>query len=110
MTVSITPQSSFQAISGSGRRLRNSSLQPPPSRLPSLRSLSIPRFALRRSEVAASLGISESLFDDWVKKGRMPRPRRIDGVVLWDTRKVAAAWDALADEDGRSNPFDRVVV
>jgi hypothetical protein len=40
----------------------------------------------------------------------MPKGRKIDGVVLWDTRKIAAAWDALADEDMRSNPFDRVVV
>jgi hypothetical protein len=40
----------------------------------------------------------------------MPKGRKIGGVVLWDTRKIAAAWDALADEDMRSNPFDRVVV
>lgn len=79
-------------------------------RLPSLRSLSIPRFALRRPEAAASLGISEGLFDNWVKGGRMPTGRKIDGIVLWDTRQLAAAWDALVDEDRRANPFDRVVV
>lgn len=66
---------------------------------PTLRSLSVPRFALRRSEAAASLGISDTLFDNWIRDGRMPKGRKIDGVVLWDTRKIAAAWDALAEED-----------
>ena len=110
MALSIRPQSGHSAVIGMHHRTRNGSARLAQSRLPSLRSISIPRFALRRSEVAAALGISESLFDDWVRKGRMPQPRKIDGVVLWDTRKIAAAWDALADEDVRSNPFDGVVV
>lgn len=80
----------------------------------SLREISIPRFALRRAEVAASLSISPSLFDVWIGKGRMPKGRKIDGVVLWDTEEVRTAWyrivdhDAPDDDDGE-NPYDRVV-
>lgn len=79
-----------------------------------LRSLSLPRFALRRDEAAASLAISPSLFDTWVEQGRMPKGRRIGGVMLWDAERVRLAWLALADadepkpEDDR-NPFDHLV-
>ena len=47
-----------------------------------LRSLSLPRFALRRDEVAASLAISPSRFDNWRQDGLMPAGRKIGGVVL----------------------------
>jgi hypothetical protein len=51
------------------------------------RLLSIPRFALRRDEAAASLAVSTTKFDEWCADGRMPKGRKIDGVVLWDTGK-----------------------
>lgn len=78
----------------------------------SLRSVTIPRFALRRSEAAASLGISEALFDTWVQQRKMPGGRKIGGVVLWDVRALSGAWDNLASEGELtpdSNPFNRVV-
>ena len=80
----------------------------------SLREISIPRFALRRAEVAASLSISPSLFDVWIGKGRMPKGRKIDGVVLWDTEEVRTAWHRIVDhdvpdDDDGENPYDRVV-
>ncbi|SCB53086.1 helix-turn-helix transcriptional regulator [Rhizobium lusitanum] len=80
-----------------------------------LRSLSLPRFALRRDEVAASLAISPSLFDSWVHEGLMPEGRKIGGVVLWDTELIRAAWQALNEyreshaDDGGENPFDNMV-
>lgn len=110
MATSIRPQTGPQRVGRSGRRNVIDSAQLQSGRPQSLRSISIPRFALRRPEAAASLGISEGLFDNWVKEGRMPKGRKIDGVVLWDTRQVAAAWDSLIDEGVRANPFDRVVV
>ncbi|KQU81296.1 hypothetical protein ASD00_35265 [Ensifer sp. Root31] len=77
-----------------------------------LRELSLPRFALRRDEAAASLAISPSLFDIWIKEGRMPKGRKIGGVMLWDTEAVRHAWSRL-NEDGEldddDNPYDRVV-
>lgn len=75
-----------------------------------LREISIPRFALRRDEAAAALAISPSLFDIWVKEKKMPAPRRIGGVVLWDAEAVRAAWSHLCDgeaDDGK-NPFDGI--
>lgn len=80
----------------------------------SLREISIPRFALRRDEAAASLAISPSLFDDWIKKGYMPEGKPIGGVTLWDTHKLREAWQRLQDarepdEDDTDNPFNGVV-
>ena len=78
----------------------------------SLRSLTVPRFALRRSEAAASLGISESLFETWIDERKMPVGRKIGGVVLWDVRALSAAWDNLVSEGeivSDLNPFSGVV-
>lgn len=46
------------------------------------RELSLPRFAVRREEAAASVGVSASKFDEWVRDGKMPKGHKIDGVVL----------------------------
>jgi len=77
----------------------------------SLREGSIPRFALKRDEAAASLAISTTLFDNWVKEGKMPKGRPIGGVVLWDTEEVREAWFRLRDGEAglAANPFDEVV-
>ncbi|WP_142628087.1 DNA-binding protein [Rhizobium sp. P007] len=81
----------------------------------SIREQSVPRFALRRDEAAASLAISPSLFDNWVGEGKMPKGRKIGGVVLWDTESVRTAWLALADtepdqKDDGDNPYKDIVV
>jgi predicted DNA-binding transcriptional regulator AlpA len=73
------------------------------------RDLSLPRFALRRDEAAASLAVSTTKWDEWVAEGRMPKGRKIDGVVLWDTQEVREAWERLRDGQQSNNPFDRVV-
>jgi predicted DNA-binding transcriptional regulator AlpA len=73
------------------------------------RDLSLPRFALRRDEAAASLGISTTKFDEWVADGRMPKGRKIDGVVLWDTNEIREAWERLRDGTHSKNPFDGVI-
>lgn len=112
MTMAIKPRSGRSAnrpLNSTVRRNIEDLAHFLPSHAPSLRSLSIPRFALRRSEAAASFGISEGTFDKWVKEGKMPRGRPIEGVVLWDTRELAAAWDNLANPSDGSNPFDRIV-
>ncbi|AXV15818.1 DNA-binding protein [Neorhizobium sp. SOG26] len=80
----------------------------------SLREMTIPRFAMRRDEAAASLAISPSLFDNWIEEGRMPRGRKIGGVMLWDTEEVRSAWYRIVDRDASSaedgeNPFDRAI-
>lgn len=81
----------------------------------SLREISIPRFALRRDEAAASLAISPSLFDNWVHDGLMPEGRKIGGVVLWDAELIRVAWQSLNEAatakpvDSGENPFDNMV-
>lgn len=81
-----------------------------------LRTNSIQRFAMKRDEAAAALGISPSTFDAWVRKGLMPSGVRVEGLRLWDTGQVHGAWqnileatDVDASDDGQ-NPFDGVVV
>jgi predicted DNA-binding transcriptional regulator AlpA len=73
------------------------------------RDLSLPRFALRRDEAAAAVAVSPTKFDEWVSDGRMPKGRRIDGVVLWDTQEVREAWERLRDGQHPNNPFNGVV-
>ena len=69
------------------------------------RDLSIPRFALRRDEAAASVGVSVTKFGE--ADGRMPKGRKIDGVVLYDTQEIFDAWRRLRDGEFSSlNPFD----
>jgi predicted DNA-binding transcriptional regulator AlpA len=75
------------------------------------RESSLPRFALRRDEAAASLGVSVTKFDEWCGDGRMPKGRKIDGVVLWDTEEIRDAWNRLKDGENApcNNPFNKVV-
>jgi predicted DNA-binding transcriptional regulator AlpA len=62
-----------------------------------------PRRGLRRDAAAQYVGVSATKFDAWVSAGRMPPPKRIDGVVLWDVRALDLAFDALMDQtDGGS--------
>ena len=65
-----------------------------------LRAQSQPRRGLRREEAAAYLGFSARKFDELIADGRMPRPKRIDGVVVWDLLALDRAFDALPDDSG----------
>lgn len=62
----------------------------------------VPRRGLRRDEAALYVGISPSKFDEAVRDGRMPAPRRLDGCVIWDVRALDAAFDALPGGDSSS--------
>jgi predicted DNA-binding transcriptional regulator AlpA len=55
------------------------------------------------------LAISETKFDVWCGDGRMPKGRKIDGVVLWDTQEIREAWEALKNGGIANNPFDKVI-
>lgn len=72
-----------------------------------LRAQSQPRRGLRREEAAAYLGFSARKFDELIADGRMPKPKRIDGVVVWDIHRLDLAFDALPDDgsDNVSNPW-----
>jgi predicted DNA-binding transcriptional regulator AlpA len=54
---------------------------------------------------AAYVGVSPSLFDEMVRDGRMPKPKRINGRVVWDRRQLDDAFEALPDGEDQ-NPWD----
>ena len=71
--------------------------------------LSLPPRGVSREIAAAWMGVSATKFDQLVKDGRMPKPKRIDGRRVWDMLKLHQAFDAL-DEDAEveANPWDAV--
>ncbi len=57
---------------------------------------------LRLEEAAAYVGIGRTKFSAMVDDGRMPRPRRIDGRLVWDIRALDVSIDDLPiDGEGR---------
>lgn len=70
----------------------------------------IDRLAYRRPEAAASLGVSETKFSDWERRGMMPKPIKIDGCTLYDADQIRYAWQMLKDgvqaTFDSTNPYD----
>ena len=62
----------------------------------------IPRRGLSRVEAAAYIGVSPGKFDELVRDGRMPAPKRIDGRKVWDIQNLDVAFDALPSENETS--------
>jgi predicted DNA-binding transcriptional regulator AlpA len=60
---------------------------------------------LSRIDAAAYVGISPSKFDQLIQNGVMPRPRRIDGRVLWDRYALDDAFENLPSDEA-PNPLD----
>jgi len=61
----------------------------------------------RREQAAAYIGVKPTLFDAMVKDGRMPKPKRINSLPVWDRARLDAAFEALPDEDNTDdNPWD----
>ena len=69
-----------------------------------------PAFAprgLSRLEAAQHVRVSPSYFDQMVRDGRMPQPKRIGSRVVWDRLKVEAYFEALPEEgDEGGSPED----
>jgi predicted DNA-binding transcriptional regulator AlpA len=61
-------------------------------------SMPFPRRGLNREQAAFYVGVSASKFDELVKDGRMPRPKRIDSRRIWDVRALDLAFDGLQDD------------
>jgi predicted DNA-binding transcriptional regulator AlpA len=72
--------------------------------------LSLPPRGLSRVQAAEYIGVGVTKFDEMVEDGRMPKPKRIDGRVVWDRIKLDAAFEALQDLDvptaSNRNPWD----
>jgi predicted DNA-binding transcriptional regulator AlpA len=67
---------------------------------------SLPPRGLSRVQAAEYIGVGVTKFDEMVGDGRMPKPKRIDGRVVWDRIKLDAAFAALDDEPGPKNEWD----
>lgn len=86
-------------LSGSAMtKLRRIDLLPP----------SLPPITVRREYAAAVIDVSPSKFDEMVRDGRMPPPRRIDARLVWVVDEIRArALDLpTADDSVDQNPFD----
>jgi predicted DNA-binding transcriptional regulator AlpA len=62
---------------------------------------------LRRTEAAAYICVSPSLFDSMVADGRMPPPRLINTRTVWDRFEVDEAFESLPRKEA-INPWDDV--
>src|SRR5262249_46072455 len=54
-----------------------------------------PPRGMSRTQSAAYISVSPSLFDQMVADGRMPQPRMINKRVVWDRVELDAAFSAL---------------
>jgi len=52
--------------------------------IPKLDSLSYAPRGMSRDEAARYIGVGATKFDEMVSDGRMPKPKRVDGRVIWD--------------------------
>ena len=64
----------------------------------------MPCRGLRRDEAARYIGVCPRKFDELVKDGRMPKPGRINGIVVWDVRQLDLAFDDIVRHDQAVNP------
>lgn len=70
-------------------------------------AIAYPPRGLSREEAARYIGIGTTKFDEMVADRRMPRPKRVDGRVLWDRIALDMAFSDLPDEGG--NPIDALL-
>ena len=68
--------------------------------------LSLAPRGLSRAQSAEYIGVGVTKFDEMVDDGRMPRPKRIDGRLVWDRIKLDEAFDALDDDARPKNEWD----
>jgi predicted DNA-binding transcriptional regulator AlpA len=61
---------------------------------------------LDREEAARYIGVSATKFDQLVADRRMPKPKRVDGRVLWDRLRLDAAFTDLPEDGG--NKIDQL--
>lgn len=59
----------------------------------------LPPRGICREAAAAYVGVGATKFDEMVRDGRMPQPKRVDGRVVWDVRKLDTSFEALPDEN-----------
>lgn len=91
------------------RETRKSANTTIPQKIVAAASRPVPFLGMNRIEAAAYIGVSPSKFDEMVKDGRMPPPKRIDARCVWDVRQLTSAFDKLpgGDDSDDENPWDQ---
>lgn len=69
-------------------------------------SLSYPPRGLSREEAARYVGVGTTKFDELVRDRRMPKPKKIDGRVIWDRVALDLAFNELPSE---GNGIDEIL-
>ena len=67
----------------------------------------LPR-GLRREDAAFYIGVSPATFDEMVKDGRMPQPKRVGKRTIWDRRQLDASFEDLPDRND-DNDWDEAI-
>lgn len=62
-----------------------------------LRRRSQPRRGLRQVEAALYVGVNATKFDQLVRAGRMPQPKKLDGTLVWDVDQLDLYFEAFPD-------------
>jgi excisionase family DNA binding protein len=60
--------------------------------------IAYPPRGLSRDEAARYVGVGATKFDEMVRDGRMPRPKRVDRRVIWDRLRIEMAFSDLPDD------------
>jgi len=75
------------------------------SRIPEI--LSYPPRGMSREEAARYIGVGTTKFDEMVSDRRMPKPKRVDGRVVWDRIAIDAAFSDLPNDS--ENKIDAIL-
>lgn len=95
-------------LSGAGTLAADSTLIAANKRTAALPT-NLPPRGLSRREVAAYVGVSPTTFDRLVEDRVMPQPVRMYGRIIWDRKRVDAAFDAIdRAEDGDDVPWNQM--
>jgi excisionase family DNA binding protein len=71
-------------------------------------SMAYPPRAMRADRAAAYLSLSRATFLKWVDDGRLPKPKRLGGVVFWDRLALDAFVEHYEGED-KPNDIDELL-
>jgi hypothetical protein len=69
---------------------------------------------MKAERAAAYLDMSRTKFLELVDQGRLPQPKIIDGIRVWDRLALEAAFNEFPDRSdddsvGRRNTFDEIL-
>lgn len=74
---------------------------------PNILPANLPPIALSRGQAAAYVGLGPSKFDELVRDGRMPKPKRIGARVVWYVADLVRAFEALPDDNPHDDVWDK---